>query len=310
MKLTQAQTAFLEEIRNEKNGVPFAAAHTMILPSNNFDGKNQLIISELIAYGMLEIVEYENTKFLRAKEIPTEREGASPSDDYGYHVIGFPHSPLGMKTLRDEFESNPNNLFLVLGTTSYEMFNELLLTRMSKGYSTTFIYPTLRTTPIDKKDHYKQEKQKWEEYIKNLAPRERRLIEFRIADRNFDCLKNSLFAKNHARINVRIKNSNTSSRKGILIRCEENSTMYELAQRSYEDLLNNSHPDFFTDPFRCLGEFLKQHILKITVVFVFTIMALLSPDTNTVVFGFLSGFISDMILDWVKGIKWRKKELF
>lgn len=119
-----------------------------------------------------------------------------------------------------------------------------------------------------------------------------------------------MFAKNHARINVRMKNKKLSSRKGILIRCEENSTLYELAQKSYEDLFNNSHIDVFTAPIRCLGEFVKHNILRIFVLFIFTLMVLFSQGENSAVFGFLSGFISDIVLDWLKEIKWKKRELF
>lgn len=65
-----------------------------------------------------------------------------------------------MRSLKKEFCENLETLYLILGTTSYEMFRELLSIRMSKGYKTVFIYPAYKTISNDKREHYKQEKRK------------------------------------------------------------------------------------------------------------------------------------------------------
>lgn len=308
--LSQKEKDFLEEIKKEKNGVPFSAAHTMINPNNDLNGDNQQIISELIAKKLLEIVIYEGIKYLRVPSLASGDEQEYDTKQYGYEVIGLPHSPIGMISLKKEFYENLETLYLILGTTSYEMFKDILEIRMSKGYKTVFIYPAFNTVRNDKREHYKVEKKKWEQYLMRLPQIERKTVEFRIANKDYTYIKNSMFTRDHARINVRVENSNSSSRNGIILRCENNNTIYRMAEKSYEDIVFNSHIDIKVNLAKFLVEFLKQNIIKIILIVVFLGICIFLPNANGAFWGFLTGLISDMIIEWVKEIKWKKKKLF
>lgn len=116
--------------------------------------------------------------------------------------------------------------------------------------------------------------------------------------------------RDHARINVRVENSNSSSRNGIILRCENNNTIYRMAEKSYEDIAFNSHIDIKVNLAKFVVEFLKQNIIKIILIVVFLGICIFLPNANGAFWGFLTGLISDMIIEWVKGIKWKKKKLF
>lgn len=61
--LSQKEKDFLEEIKKEKNGVPFSAAHTMINPNNDLNGDNQQIISDFAL--LIKIIHISKTLCLR-----------------------------------------------------------------------------------------------------------------------------------------------------------------------------------------------------------------------------------------------------
>lgn len=136
------------------------------------------------------------------------------------------------------------------------------------------------------------------------------MIEFRIADKDYGYIKNSMFTKDHARVNVRVENSGSSSRKGIILRCENNNTIYEMAEKSYEDIVYNSHIDINTNFVKFCIELIKQNIVKAIVIFIFLIICIFLPNTNGAFWGFLTGLVSDMLIEWIKEIKWKKKKLF
>lgn len=158
--LTQKEQDFFEEIKGEKDGVPFYVAHTMIIPSNDLAEENHKIISQLISKGLLKIVTIEGIDYLQTSEASSESEANNNClfEQNGCNIIGSPHSPAGMKSLGKEFHENTDTLYLFLGTTSYETFQDILKVRTAKGYKTVFIYPSYKTISNEKKQHYTQKK--------------------------------------------------------------------------------------------------------------------------------------------------------
>lgn len=310
-ELTKKEQDFLEEIKCEKDGVPFNAAHTMINPNNDVAGENLKIISQLISKGFLKITTIEGIDYLQASEISDESKSNDNNqiEQFGCEIIGYPHSPFGMKSLRKEFLENTDTLYLVLGTTSYETFKDILEPRMASGYKTIFIYPSYKAISNDKKEHYKIEKRKWEKYLAQLPRKQKKTIEFRIAVKDYAYIRSSMFAQDHARINVRIENNN-SARKGIILRCENSNTIYKLIKKPYEEIVFYSFIDIRTDIIGCCLELLRRNIMKIVLIIFLFVLYYFKPDANGIIWAFLAGIISNIIIDLLKEIKWNQKELF
>ena len=303
--LSSSEMQFFNELQKEPYGVPFSSAHTMILPANGTE-KNSKIISELIHKGCLRIDFRENMKYLLCVKNKLEVTKEFNSKDYGYEVIGLPHSPVGMATLKKEFLENDKVLYLALGTTSYEVFEDFLKLRMNKGFQTIFIYPDYKSINSDKKRHYKTEKQRWERFYKQLPSYYKKLLLFRIAYKDFSYIKNSMFTSNNARVNMRMESTNVTSRKGVIVKCLKGNTLYKIVKYSYEDLYNNSYYNIKMHFFLFVSEVFKKHIIRIILITCCLAVLFFPIASNQIIMAFLSGIFVNIFMDWIRGAKWKK----
>lgn len=262
LDLSPCEREVLFEIAVDPHGLPKETGYSMIarITGSSDELENQKILTNLISKGYLFHKDEGNLQYLRVDYdkvgIPEEvKEQLEKISGAIFEIIGEPHSPKGMETLKEVFE-NEEEIFISLGITSYEVFKDLIENRCKNDYRTTFFFPPKKSIKGKDVDHYKITLLNWRKFIKNSSQKIRKNISFRILKKPFEPLYTTLFSENIARFNIR--KMGDSTRKGKIISTKPGTSLYEISKQLYKDMKKNSDPDIRVD----FGKFLLSKFGK------------------------------------------------
>lgn len=313
LDLNECESTVLQEIAIDPCGLPINTAYSMIIKCTGIldDVENQKIITELLSR------KYIHTKTDNELEyfVPDYKKIGIPSDlckqihnlnKVGFNIIGHPHSGKGMQTLNDLFFQEKDRIYISLGVTNVNVFKTMLENRIKYMYYTTFYYPK----PNQNKDINKKERLEWEKYLNNLPKDQKKYVEFKIVNKNYDFVYTTALSKGKARFNFRELDKDLSTRKGTIIEINSNNSGYKILDNIYADLNSNSYPDFFISPFLFIKYFTLKNILTIMILILSLVLLFIKTPLTQYVLGLFSGVITKLIFNLIERKQWAIKKLF
>lgn len=271
----------------EFHGLPTVSAHTMLPQLVSIADENEYLksITRLIAQQYIVQTTKNNIDYYIANyaQIGIENE---KYDIEKYQLIhsmldnfGMPHLPEATHSLHQVFIEEKNDLFIALGITGIEPFQDNIIERFSKGFRTIFIFPSKSSIKKELIEHYNQELRKWVKFINNLSKSQRNLIEFRIALRNYDELYTTLYSDGLSRINIR-KNIYDSTRKGLIIQSIAGSSLHLIMQKAYQNIIKNSIRYFKINLIGFIKDIIGLNVFFLTLCAVLCIVLIFWPIIN------------------------------
>jgi len=268
----------------EFHGLPSVSAHTMLPQLVSLADENEYLksITRLIAQDYIIQTTKNNIDYYIANYAQIGI-GSEKYDIEKYQLIhsmldnfGMPHLPEATHSLHKIFIEEKNDLFIALGITGIEPFQEYIIERFSKGFKTIFIFPPKSSIKKELIEHYNQELRKWVKFINNLSKSQYKLIEFRIALRNYDELHTTLYSDNLSRVNIR-RNISDSTRKGLIIQSSAGSSLHLIIQKAYQNIIKKSMRYIKINPIGFIKDITRINAFFLTICMVLCLVLILWP---------------------------------
>lgn len=224
-----------------------------------------------------------------------------------FEVIGQPHSPEGMSTLRQFFE-DPLEIYIPLSITAHTAF-DCLDERAKAGKKTVFLFPAKKHVSDPLQSHYSEVLNGWIQFI-NDGPRYRRTnIQLRIVNIQFWDVYTCALSASTARINLN-HSSSLSTRDGTIIRIGCESSLYAMFRERIQSVFDTSRPIFRINKGPWCVYVFTRAAWPITLAAIGVICAAATNVFAGVVSSIAVGLLRVWISDTIQVKNWSSRELF
>lgn len=224
-----------------------------------------------------------------------------------FEVVGQPHSPTGMSTLRRLFD-DPLNIYIPLGITAHNVFDGLD-ERARAGKKTVFLFPGRKNVPLPLRPHYAEVLKGWVRYLRDGPRYLRTSIHFRIVTVPYRDVYTSALSASSARINL-THLSSSSTRDGTILQVGSDSSLYAMFKGRIQSVFNNSRPLLRIDSGLWCKYALTRAAWPITLAVVGILCAAVTNVYAGVVSSIAIGLLRVWISDTIQVNTWSTRDLF
>lgn len=230
----------------------------------------------LAGRGLLLRIDSDQPRLIAAYDalgIPADQRQLIVAKSQVYQMLGHPHSPAAMQTLKRTFEESIETIYIGMEITEIGVFSALE-SRSDAGRQTFFLMPPKSQVNPQRREHYDEIVDGWVKFLKKGRSHLRDNVRLCISKEVTQDIYTSALTRHHARIDVYAFGAD-STRTGQILQAPSQSSLYSLVYAKYRLAWATAVPIFWIWPLEWFQFYVKRLWALALGLFLLAIAALL-----------------------------------